>query len=160
MGYVLQAVIAGEELLSAAARDVPGARVAPLRQGLSLMPMTDEVFDGVADGSAAGDLGFGRLPGGFERLLAQWSVSGPVAYVEAEYFGGVGEQRAAVWADGALVLGPLDVPTKKRFSRTVSPISQSLGRLGARRGLGEDEFESVGLDHHRDDEGWISSSAC
>ena len=57
MGYVLQAVIAGDELLSAAARDVPGARVAPLRQGLSLMPMTDEVFDGVTDGSAAGDLG-------------------------------------------------------------------------------------------------------
>lgn len=159
MGYVLQAVIAGDELLSSAARHIPGARVAPLRQGLSLLPMTDEVFDGVKDGSPAGDLGFWRLPGGFERLLAQWSVSGPLAYVEAEYFGGAGEQRAAVWADGALVLGPLEVPTKNRFSRTVSPISRALGRLGARRSPGEDEFEAVGLDRHRDNEGWISSSA-
>ncbi|MGW6390311.1 hypothetical protein ACWFR1_07350 [Streptomyces sp. NPDC055103] len=159
MGYVLQAVIAGDELLRAAAQNVQGARVAPLRQGLSLMPMTDEVYDGVTDGSSTGALGFWRLPGGFDRLLAQWSASGPVAYVEAEYFGGVGEQRAAVWADGALVLGPLDEPTKKRFSRTVSPISQALGRLGARRSLGEDEFEAVGLDRHRDNEGWASSGA-
>ncbi|MFF7976861.1 hypothetical protein [Streptomyces sp. NPDC007905] len=96
MGYELQAVIAGDELLGAASRDIPGARLAPLRQGLSLMPMTDEVFDAVTDGSTLGALGFWRLPGGFERLLAQWSAAGPVAYVEAEAFGGVGEQRAAV----------------------------------------------------------------
>ncbi|MEU9782188.1 hypothetical protein AB0H92_14660 [Streptomyces phaeochromogenes] len=158
MGYQLQAVIAGDELLRAVSQDVPGARVAALRQGLLLMPMTDEVFDAVTDGSSGGALGFWRLPGGFEGLLAQWSAAGPVAYVEADYFGGVGEQRAAVWADGALVLGPLDVPTKKRFSRPVSPISQALRRLGARRSLGEDEFEAVGLDRYRDNDGWISSS--
>ncbi|MEU9189766.1 hypothetical protein AB0D14_35560 [Streptomyces sp. NPDC048484] len=158
MGYTLQAVIAGDELLRAASRDVPGARVAPLRQGLSLMPMTDEVFDAITDGSAAGNLGFWRLPGGFETLLAQWSAAGPIAYVEAEYFGGVGEQRAAVWADGALVLGPLDAPTKKWLSRTVSPISQALRQLRVRRSLGEDEFEAVGLDRHRNNDDWISSN--
>lgn len=160
MGYQLQAVIAGDELLRAVSQDVPGARVAALHQGLLLMPMTDEVFDAVTDGSSGGALGFWRLPGGFEGLLAQWSAAGPVAYVEADYFGGVGEQRAAVWADGALVLGPLDVPTKKRFSRPVSPISQALRRLGARRSPGEDEFEAVGLDRYRDNDGWISSSTC
>ncbi|MEV6055765.1 hypothetical protein [Streptomyces sp. NPDC052107] len=158
MSYELQAVIAGDELLRVASRDVPGSHVVPLRQGLSLMPMTDEVFDAVTDGSDGGDLGFWRLPGGFDTLLAQWSAAGPIAYVEAECFGGVGEQRAAVWADGALALGPLDVPTKKRFSRAVSPISRALRRLGARRSLGEDEFEAVGLDRHRNNEDWISSA--
>ncbi|MFB7576979.1 MULTISPECIES: hypothetical protein [unclassified Streptomyces] len=118
--------------------------------------MTDEVFDAVTDGSTAG-LGFWRLPGGFERLLAQWSAAGPVAYAEAEYFGGVGEQRAAVWVDGTLALGPLDAPTRRWFSRAVSPISQALRRLGARRGLGEDEFEAVGLDRHRNNDDWIPS---
>jgi hypothetical protein len=122
------------------------------------MPMTDEVFDAVTDGSAAEALGFWRLPGGFERLLAQWSAAGPVAYVEAEYFGGVGEQRAVVWADGALALGPLDALAKARFSRAFSPISQALRRLGARRSLGEDEFEAVGLDRHRSNDDWVSSS--
>ncbi|MGC5365570.1 hypothetical protein ACPXCE_28510 [Streptomyces sp. DT24] len=158
MGYALQAVIAADDLLRAASREVPGAQVVPLGQGLSLMPMTDEVFDAVTDGSDGGDLGFWRLPGGFATLLAQWAAAGPIAYVEAEYFGGVGEQRAAVWADGSLALGPLDEPTKKRFSRAVSPISQALRRLGARRSLGEDEFEAVGLDRHRTNEDWISSA--
>lgn len=155
----MQAVIAGDELLRVASREVSGAQVVPLRQGLALMPITDEVFDAVTDGSDIGDLGFWRLPGGFDTLLAQWSAAGPIAYVEAEYFGGVGEQRAAVWAEGALALGPLDVPTKKWLSRAVSPISQALRRLGARRTLGEDEFEAVGLDRHRNNDGWISSSA-
>lgn len=155
MGYELQAVIAGDELLRSASRDVPCARVAPLRQGLALMPMTDEVFDAVTDGSAAGAPGFWRLPGGFERTLALWSAAGPVAYVEAVYFGGVGEQRAAVWADGALAWRSLDSP-KKLFSRPVSPISQALRRLGARASVGEDEFAAVGLDRHRDNDGWIS----
>ncbi len=95
----------------------------PLGQGLSLMPMTDEVFDGVTDDSDGRDLGFWRLPGGFDALLAQSSAARPIAYVEAEYFGGVGKQRAAVWADSALALGPLEEPTRKRLSRAVSPIS-------------------------------------
>ncbi|MGW5418676.1 hypothetical protein [Streptomyces sp. NPDC003943] len=154
MGYVLHAVIAGEEILRVASREVPGARVVPVRQGLSLMPMTDDVFDAVTSGSDSEDLGFWRLPGGFENLLARWSSTGPIAYVEAEYFGGAGEQRAAVWEGGALVLGPLDAPVKKRFSRTISPISQALRRLGARRSLGEDEFDAVGLDRHRRNEDW------
>ncbi|MGC0334520.1 hypothetical protein RKD23_007510 [Streptomyces sp. SAI-170] len=159
MGYELQAVIAGDELLRAASHDVPGARVAPLRQGLALMPMTDEVFDAFTDGSTSGVLGFWRLPGGFERVLTQWSTAGPVAYVEAEYFGGVGEQRAAVWTDGALAVGPLDVPAKQWLSRAVSPISQALRQLGARSSLGEDEFEAVGLDRHRKNDDWIASAS-
>ena len=100
------------------------------------MPMTDEVFDGVTDGSTAGDLGFGRLPGGFERLLAQWSVSGPVAYVEAEYFGGVGEQRAAVWADGALVLGPAGCANEEAVLPNSQPDLPGPGAAGRAKELG------------------------
>jgi ketosteroid isomerase-like protein len=85
MGYALHAVIAEAELWRGTSRDVAAARLAPLGQGLSLMPMTDELFDAVTDGSSAGPLGFWRLPGSFDRLLADWSAAGPVAYVEAEY---------------------------------------------------------------------------
>ncbi|MFE9611904.1 hypothetical protein [Streptomyces sp. NPDC006012] len=130
-----------------------------MRQSLSLMPMTDEVVAAVTDGSDGGDLGFHRLPGGFATLLARWSSAGPITYVEADYFGGAGGQRAAVWAGGVLVLGPLETPAKKRFSRSVSPISQALRRLGARKGLGEDECQAVGLDRHRSTDDWLSSSA-
>ncbi|MFD7136494.1 hypothetical protein [Streptomyces sp. NPDC059894] len=156
MSYDLQAVIAGGEVLSSAARDLPAARLASIGQGLSLMPMTDALFDSVADGSGAGALGFWRLPVGFEDTLAAWSAGGPVAYVEAEYFGGVGEQRAAVWNGGTVVLGPLHIEEGQSFSPAGSPISQALRRLGVVASAGADEFSSVGLDRHRHGEAWIA----
>jgi hypothetical protein len=82
MGYDLHAVIADGEALRDAARDLPAARLASIGQGLSLMPMTDALFDSVADGSGVGALGFWRLPGGFEKALAAWSAGGPVLSVE------------------------------------------------------------------------------
>ncbi|MGW2726957.1 hypothetical protein [Streptomyces sp. NPDC001494] len=110
MGYDLQAVIADREALRSMVRHLPAARLASIGQGPALMPMTDVLFDSVADGSGRDALGFWRLPGDFENTLADWSVGGPVAYVEVEYFGGAGEQRAAVWDGGTVVLGPLHVP--------------------------------------------------
>ncbi|MGQ4433516.1 hypothetical protein [Streptomyces sp. SAS_260] len=154
MAYVLQAVIAGNELLRASARSVSDAHVASLGQALSLLPMTDELFDAVTDDSGGSTLGFWRLPGGFDRTLAEWSAGGPVAYVEAEYFGGNGEQRAAVWADGALAWGPSD-----DRARGLGPISQALRRLGATSGPGQDEFTAVGLDRHRDNAGWVAAAS-
>ncbi|WP_369166738.1 hypothetical protein AB5J49_02090 [Streptomyces sp. R28] len=118
--------------------------------------MTDELFDAVTDGSSAGPLGFWRLPGSFDRLLADWSAAGPVAYVEAEYLGGVGEQQAAVWDDGTVVLGPVRVEEGRRFPAAGSPISQALRRLGVVASAGEDEFSAVGLGRHRDREAWIA----
>ncbi|MEU3937124.1 hypothetical protein AB0E85_34585 [Streptomyces sp. NPDC029044] len=85
MSYDLKAVIAAAAALRAASRALPAARLASIGQGLSLMPMTDALFDTLTDGSGAGALGFRRLPGGFETTLADWSAGGPVAYVEAEY---------------------------------------------------------------------------
>ncbi|MGW7636895.1 hypothetical protein [Streptomyces decoyicus] len=157
MGYQLQAVIAGDELLRAASQDLADVGVVPLDQGLSLMPMTNELFDAFTEGSADGAWGFWRLPGGFGRLLAQWSAAGPVAYVEAEYFGGVGEQQAAVWSDGAVVLGPLHTPEGQPFPLAGSPIAQALRRLGAAADAAEDEFSAIGLDRHRHTEDWIAS---
>lgn len=145
MGYELQAVIAGDGLLRAVSKDLAAARVATLGQGLALMPMTDELFDSVTDGSSDRPLGFWKLPGAFDQVLAEWSTAGPVAYAEADYFGGAGKQRAAVWAEGALEVGPL---------QTDSSISRALRRLGAVAGAATDEFSAVGLDRHRYMEGW------
>ncbi|GGT02195.1 hypothetical protein [Streptomyces chromofuscus] len=156
MAYTLQAVIADGEALRAVARDLPAARLASIGQDLSLMPMTDVLFDSVADGSGVGALGFRRFPGGFERDLAAWSAGGPVAYVEAEYFGGAGEQRAAVWDGGTVVLGPLHVEEGQPFPPAGSPISQALRRLGAVAAAGQDEFSAVGLGRHRHGAAWIA----
>ncbi|MEU3742318.1 hypothetical protein AB0E78_35310 [Streptomyces sp. NPDC032198] len=156
MGYDLQAVIGGEEVLRAGARELPAARLVPIGQGLALMPMTDELFDSVADGGDDRAMDFWRLPAGFAKTLADWSTAGPLAYVEAEYFGGVGEQTAVVWDGGATALGPLHEPEGRPTLPEGGPISQALRRLGAVAGAREDEFTAVGLDRHRSVEDWVA----
>ncbi|MYV43003.1 hypothetical protein GT030_30095 [Streptomyces sp. SID1328] len=77
-----------------------------------------------------------------------------MAYVEAEFFGGVGEQRVAVWDGGTMVLGPLHVEEGQPFPTVGSPISQALRWLGVVASAGEDEFSAAGLDRHRHGETW------
>jgi hypothetical protein len=156
MGYELQAVIASTDLLRAATADLAHARLAPLRQGFTLLPITDDLFDSVTDRAADQMPGFWRLPNGFDRVLAAWSHTGAVAYVEAEYFGGTGEQHAAVWHHGNLTLSPPHLADRHPLPAAGSPISRALRYLGARAGGETDEFAAVGLDQHRRIEDWIS----
>ncbi|MGW1783197.1 hypothetical protein ACWCQQ_29275 [Streptomyces sp. NPDC002143] len=159
MSYELRAVIADDDLLRNATREISTARLAPLHQNLSLLPVTDDFFDAVTDGSSNRPLNFPRMPSGFDLHLALWSSTGPVAYVEAEYFGGAGEQQAALWNNGALVLGPLLLPEGSAHPAGGSPISQALRSLGVRRAGAYDEFEAAGLGRHRHTAGWAASSS-
>jgi hypothetical protein len=154
MGYTLEAILGTETVLRTAVSHEP-AVVVPLRQGMALVPMTDELFDAVTDGSSEPLLGFWKLPGGGDKLLARWSMTGPVGYVEADIFGGVGTQRAALWTNGQVVLGPLSVGEQPPWPGAGSPISQVLARLGVDRAGYVDEFAAVGLAEHRDTEDWL-----
>jgi hypothetical protein len=152
--YVLEALIAKADLLGTLAQDLAGSRLALLAQGFALMPMTLPLAHSLADGRDDHPLGFRRLPGGFDRFLADRSQDGPIAYVEADYFGGTGEQRAAVWDAGALVFGPLHLPEYEPFPAEGSPVSQALRRLGVEAGEAFDEFDAAGLQAHRQTEEW------
>jgi hypothetical protein len=89
------------------------------------------------------------------HTLHVWSTAGPIGYVEADYFGGVGTQRAALWADGRLTLGPLSVEVRQDWPAEGSPISQVLARLGVDRTGHYDEFDAAGLAEHRHTEDWL-----
>ncbi|MER7750539.1 hypothetical protein [Kitasatospora sp. NPDC097643] len=162
MSYELQALIGTLELLTVAAAEVPAARVVPLAQGLALIPVTPEVLSALqADEGGrrpADGAGFGWHPEGFELRLAAWSKAGPIACVEAEYFGGSGTQRAAVWVDGRIILGPLTSGEFEPSPPEGTPISRALRQIGARTEPGRtDEFESVGLPAHRSTGGWAAA---
>lgn len=163
MSYELQALIGTSELLTVASAEVPVARVVPLAQGLALIPVTPAVLTALqGDGTVrrpGGGAGFGWHSDGFELRLAAWSKAGPIACVEAEYFGGSGTQRAAVWVDGAVVLGPLAIGEFEPSPAEGTPISRALRRIGAHTEEGRvDEFESVGLGRHRTTVGWAGST--
>ncbi|GAA4161685.1 hypothetical protein GCM10022251_41550 [Phytohabitans flavus] len=129
-----------------------------LGQGLGLMPMTPALFDELRRGDEV-DPQFtpARLfPPRFEVMLAAWSVVDPVAYVEAEYFGVIGSQFAAVWQGGTLVLGPLVLTEDEPWPAPGwSPISQSLRHLGVSADGHYDEFDAIGLGRHRHVEDWL-----
>lgn len=74
----------------------------------------------------------------------------PIAYIEAEYFGGVGGQSAIVWDKAETKFGPV--------SAEIGPINQALRFLGAEALSANDEFEAVGLNRGRDSEDWIEIS--
>lgn len=150
MSYNLKAVIASSGLLTAAARDLAPARVVGLRQGMALIPMSDALSEAVADPAQTPRTDFWDLPAGFDRVLAQWSQAGPVAYVESEYFGGIGEENVAVWRDGRLALGPLHLLEHEPWPPEGNPVCRALRELGVRAGRGHDEFDSLGLGEHRD----------
>ncbi|RKS73721.1 hypothetical protein BZB76_4424 [Actinomadura pelletieri DSM 43383] len=154
--YYLQAAIATEHVLRELVGQVAEAGFVPLNQGLWLLPMTDALFDTITVPGAPELDGFWKAPAGFERMLITCSEAGPVAYVEADYFGGVGTQAAQVWDMGKVALGPLHKDVNEPFPPTGSPISQALRRLGVAKGRHFDEFDAVGLPRHRDTDDWFS----
>lgn len=159
MGYTLEGVVAAADLLVRVTPDLPAARWAPLRQGFGVLPMTEELFDSQAGQGAAPPPGpdpdgFWSQPVGFDAVLGDWSRHGPIAYLEIDYAGGVGQQRAALWQDGGVVFGPVGVPVGP--PPVDGPVSQVLRRLGVRRGRHVDEFEALGLRQRRHTDDWLA----
>jgi hypothetical protein len=90
---------------------------------------------------------FAWLPAALLPHLLDLSERGPVAYVEAEYHGGSGEQRSAVWRGRAMTSGP---------DRSSWAINSALRALGVEREGDHDAFDTLGLGRHRDTEDWLS----
>ncbi|MFG2004389.1 hypothetical protein ACGFNU_35080 [Spirillospora sp. NPDC048911] len=157
--YCLQAVVATEPVLLELAVAGAEARIVPLGQHLSLLPMTDALFDAVTVAGAAELAGFCKAPAGLGRVLAACSATGPVAYIEADYFGGTGTQSAQVWDEGRVVLGPVHLAEGEPWPAIGTPISQALRRLGAAKGAHVDEFDAVGLGRHRNTDRWLSPTS-
>ena len=72
-----------------------------------MIPLTDDLHEELG-GNGERDH-FYRFSPELERWMEHVSLDSPVAYVEAEYFGGVGCQNAVAWSKGSRVLGPLHV---------------------------------------------------
>jgi hypothetical protein len=92
------------------------------------------------------DGGSTELPPSLLSLCLQLSDRGPVVYVEAEFFGGVGTQAYALFSPGES--GAVLVSD--------TAINQALSWLGVSANGAFDEFEAVGLDQHRDTEEWVA----
>jgi hypothetical protein len=165
MAYVLCALIAEFDIL----RGAEGFTMVPLPQGKGLVPLVKGVWNEPVsqpmlrewEGRNAPDEEFEspeerrsyieRAAAAFAWIASRCArlSSAPgaaVAYVEADFWGGSGRQAAAVWAGGALVLGPFVGG---------EAINEALARIGVLPGASGEPFAALGLGRCRSTEAWL-----
>jgi hypothetical protein len=152
MGHAIQGLLV-PPAVAAKAVSVQGALPVALDAGgLAFVPMTDALFEQLATlfAAAAGQAHteFWKLSPSGALWIAQLSAAGRVAYVETEYFGGDGDQAAAVWENARTILGPRQ--------GDIGPINDALRLLGVSRTHTQDEFAVAGLDRYRATEDWVA----
>ncbi len=155
MAYSLSAIIARSSVLQQQAQIVPIVKVG---QDLVMVPVTSEVLNLINNGVEKPSR---LLPQHFEYYfssMAEWmmriSEKGPIAYVEAEFHGGTGDQAVVVWRNQKILMSV----------RAIGAINKALGLLGVKAKVPRladssdvyagDEFETVGLNRHRSTEEW------
>jgi hypothetical protein len=161
VSYELRALAGRYEITAQAARETRSTAV-ELPQGYGLLPITSHVLDhlGGDDARPFGDV-FWFLSAGVDTLARRISLTGGIAYLEAEIFGGTGTQAIVLWRNDQVCLGP--VTTK--FTATAPdpssspqwPFNQALRELGVDRGGAFDEFDALGLGRWRHTEDWPAS---
>lgn len=163
MSYQLSAIIADVGLLHGETRGLDHAVLGNLRQEFALLPVTSQLVEELT--GAPLDYAVEEptperpftlvLSTALTETLADWSRQGPVAYVEAEFAGGVGHQAAAVWLGGQRIWGP-------RFDSAFDgprgrwPINAALVEVGVEPGPWVDLFAELGLHVERNTAGWLA----
>lgn len=157
----VKALVASAAVLTGVTAPFGSTTLCPLVQGFVLLPLTDAVLREI---TAACQTAEPKQPAiadvaqGVAQFASQLSLSGPVAYVSTEFFGGTGGQDVVVWSSGrvALLLSDRDGET---IEWPNSPVSQALRAIGVEAIGGKDEFDTVGLGTYRSTEGWAAAHA-
>lgn len=127
MAHRIRALVLTPEVAELAQRE-SGAQLVALAHGLVLLPLEDAPLPPVS------------------ALAMRLSHAGAVAYVETEYFGGIGTQTAAVWDCG--------VQRMPLTTADAGVINAALHLLGVRPDAATDEFAAVGFDRVRSNDDW------
>jgi hypothetical protein len=144
MAYTLQALIADEAAIGTAVP--PGAIVVALPQGKAMIPLTDRMREAHdIPFLPLTDEGIGAVPAGIAAIAESIAKASRAAYVEAEFFAGVGTQACVTWDTTGQASEPLV---------DAHAINTALRFLGVRVGDHHDEFDALGLGRQRETEGW------
>jgi hypothetical protein len=151
MGYDLCAFIAKPTVLEMIKSLSPLLKFITIEQGFALMPLPTHVLDSIPGYQSPDRIeGFTYLN---QRLteVGMGSV-GAVAYVEVDFFGGVGGQAAVAWGRGEVIFGP----THKQGT---GPVNGALKAIGVEHLSNHyDYFESAGLMRYRHTEYWYEKA--
>lgn len=116
--------------------------------GLAIIPLGHAQLDRLASDRAFNRRdGFIYLSEELEAGILRRAGDERLLYLETEYFGGIGDQGAALSEQGAVVWRAAHASDQPKAGR--SPISEGLSRLGVPPAPGSDEFDGAGLGRFR-----------
>ena len=156
MAYQLCAM-AGRQPVIKAAGARTGVRAVELGQEIWMLPITRALRTGWVVGAMPFGQAFHFLSAEIEAVARQASRSGAIVYLEAEIFGGAGDQAAVAWRDGQVCLGPVTTQgwVQEPSNSAQWPFNRALRELGVARGDAFDEFDAVGLGKYRNTVDWL-----
>ena len=147
MGYYLRAFLGKPEDLRTIAEAYDNARIVDLEQGLSLIPFTDDLYDQINNLESSPNIKtFEFLTANVEDKILKAIIDKPVAYVEADYFGGEGGQQGIVWTEGKRI-------AQWEYGQDV--INAALKHFDVIAKAGMDEFATLGFGRHRNTADWL-----
>jgi hypothetical protein len=171
MPHNIQGFVARENELRNLLAAYKSAHVIPLTQGFAFAPMTDALYEELTNANREfladiADERFLYLSSKLFQTGREFSKTIPVAYLETDYHGGEGFQKAVAWDDGNVRYSPSVAGNEEGFQKDSDsyPINSALSWIGVQGYLtddperfGRDEFEELELDKFRSNEDWINS---
>ncbi len=145
MGHCIRAIVAPLATADAISHYWPELPRLACSNGFAIFPVDADLIDArIAPDKTPTEAGdeFMLLTCGFRELLRSMSQSGQLAYVETEYFGGVGGQGALVCRNGIELMPPTWHAT--------GIINEALELVGIDRPSAGDRFDAVGFGNVRD----------
>lgn len=160
MKFDLVGVVAEEACLVSASLGLPRMSPILLGQGWSLLPITRALHVASTGAHATTVDGLSHLRQGLAQRLAHASYAGVIAYIEADFRGGIGGQASIVWHNGAVSLGPLSCSHSGGRVPVIAewPINRALRHLGVLATPGRDEFDTLRLGRFNTTEAWADSA--
>jgi hypothetical protein len=167
MGHSIQAIVASSSVADYVCTDYPQLTRVEVKQGFVILPVDADFIDTTAVPHPAHSSGAPELPPGAFMLLTHGfrvfirglSRHGRLAYLETDYFGGVGQQGAMVCDDGAEVMEPAWSDFGPAHRSGTGPINRALKLLGVKRPfLIGDRFCALGLNDCRHNEDLIEQT--
>jgi hypothetical protein len=151
MGHCVQAIVTTPNVADELRALYPQLPRVAAQQGFVILPVDAGFIDSVTEARPAqSSEKFMLLTAAFNELLRRLSRFGPLAYVETEYFGGIGGQGAAVYSGGETVMEP--------EWRESGPINRALGLIGVKRRLHRDQFRALGLEGYRSNDDLLEAA--
>jgi hypothetical protein len=149
MPYTLEALVGRKDINPSILSRFSSAKLVSLQQNVWLIPLTGQLqneLSQVTEIQMVERLAeLKSVSSGIIWLAQQLSKNDRIAYLEAEFFGGVGGQTSAGWYGQELLFHP---------RQAMDAINQALDWLGVLRDDQHDAFDMIGLGQHRKTEDW------